>query len=303
MTCRAANVCIALLGLGLWSCRAEPSDPDPWGPFHGDETMLAAVASQPDLTSIHRDLALLCPKQPGQTHHVGVSRCSVSRIGDAGQLSPMDIEQVLYVQRFDADRILVGTFDLHLQMLEADGTATPVARGVLSPRVAEDRRHVAWMELLNPADIHQMGVPTQVVLWDAVDDQRWVVSEDEGDASPFPVPNRREVLLVSRRSGLASYWLVGPDREPTQLTNAGLDSKSEDFVPLHSGELLWLPDGRAVYSAHYGEPQLWILDLDGAGARPLGPGRLPMLARDGVLAVVGHDDALQVVAYGEQELR
>ena len=143
------------------------------------------------------------------------------------------------------------------------------------------------------------------MLWDAIDDERWVVSEDSRDSSPIPVPERREVLLVSRRSGLASYWLVGPQREPQQLTNVGLTEMGEGFVPLHAGEFIWLPDGRhAVYSADYGEPELWLLDLDEPGARRIGAGRMPMLRRGGgVLAVVGEGDGIEVVEYEAEVLQ
>ncbi|MEX1364043.1 MAG: hypothetical protein AB1Z98_13020 [Nannocystaceae bacterium] len=296
----------ALLGLLLAGCQSgSGTPPSAWGPWTTDAATLAAVAAHDDLVLVHRDLALQCPSAEPVTHRVGGGRCTVSRIGPGGALSPTDIEQVLFVQRLDEDRVLAGTVDLQLQLLLADGSASPVARGVLDPRVADDRRHVAWVELLEPAPVYEMGAPTRVVLWDAIDDARWVVSEDASDSSPVPVPESQQVLLVSRRSGLASYWLVGPQQPPQQLTNVGLRSAGEGFVPVHSGELVWLPEQRrAVYSADYGEPQLWLLDLDGEGARPLGPGRLPALRRGGgVLAVTGEGADLQVVEYGPEMLR
>lgn len=297
-------VALALLGL-VTSCRQAAEDAPAWGPWYGDAETLAALAANPDVSLVHRDLALLCPASQQATHHVGGASCSVSTIGAGGALTPAGIEHALFVQRFDAERVLVGTTALSLHMLSIAGPAISAASGALYPRVADDRRHAAWVELALPAPTYELGAPTRVVLWDAVDDLRWVVSEDASDSSPIPVPGAREVLLISRRSGLASYWLVGPERQPTQLTNIGLRRATEGFVPLHAGELIWLPEQRrAVYSADYGEPELWVLDLDGGGARRIGPGRLPMLARGGgVLAAIGEGEAVAVVQYGEEELR
>ncbi|MCH9682843.1 MAG: hypothetical protein K0V04_15510, partial [Deltaproteobacteria bacterium] len=285
-----------MAGLLQFGCRPAAEPEDPVAPHYTDAATLAAVARHPDLSEIHRDLALLCPPQPGATHRLATARCSVSQIDGQGQLKPLDIESVLSVQRFDDQHVMVSTPDLHLQMLAADGTASHVASGVIDPRVADDGRHVAWVELVETATTYEGGAATQIVLWDAAADERWVVSDDTSDSSPVPVPGRPEVVVISRRSGLASYWLLGPQREPTQLTNVGLARGDEGFAPLHAGEFIWLTDGRAaVYSADYGEPELWRLDLDEPGARMLGPGRLPMLARNGVVAVTGHGDDVQVV--------
>lgn len=303
MSLRTAILGVALLG--VLGCRSDGDGEPEWGPWTTDPSTLAAVAAHPDLALIHRDLAVLCPSPEGTTHRVGGVSCTVSHIEAGGELRPSEIEQVLFARRFDADHVLVGTVDLRLRMLAADGSSRGVARGVLDPSVADDRRHVAWVELVEPAPAYELGAPTRIVLWDAVDDQRWVVSDDARDSSPVPVPDAREVLLVSRRSGDGAYWLVGPDREPQQLTNVGLRPGDEGFVPLHAGELLWLPDSRtAVFSADYGEPELWLLELDGGGARRLGPGRLPVLRRGGgILAVTGEGAELQVVEYPEEVLR
>ncbi|MEM7154358.1 MAG: hypothetical protein AAF799_16040 [Myxococcota bacterium] len=295
---------LLVLGFGTLGCSTDAPPEDPWGPFVSDASRLAALAATPDLDIVHRDLAVVCPPGANPSHRVGTSTCSVSTIDDQGQLTPLGVEQVLFAQRLDLEHILVGTTDLGLRRLANDGTSHAVAQGVLDPRVADDRRHVAWVELVEPGTGYEMGAATQIVLWDAIDDERWVVSDESSDSSPIPVPEQPEVVLVSRRSGLASYWLVGPEREPLQLTNVGLERPGEGFVPLHAGEFIWLPDGRhAVFSADYGEPEVWLLDLDDPGARWLGPGRMPTLRRGGgVLAVVGQGDALEVVEYEAEVL-
>lgn len=298
---RLVAAAAVILGV-LAGCKQTPDDA--WGPWYRDAATLTALAANPEVSVVHRDLALLCPRSQEATHRVGRASCSVATIGASGALTPTELTELLFVQRFDTDRVLVGTTTLSLQMLSDDGSAAFVAGGVLDPKVADDRRYAAWVELVVPSPAYELGAPTRVVLWDVVDDRRWVVSEDSSDSSPFPVPGAREVLLVSRRSGLASYWLVGPDREPKQLTNVGLTRVGAGFVPLHAGEIIWLPEQRrAVYSADYGEPELWLLDLDGAGARRIGPGRLPSLARGGgVLAATGHGDTLEIVEYGAEDL-
>lgn len=298
---RAASLVALLCSV---ACRQIP-DPPTQGPYYADPSALGAVAAHPDLDHVHRDLALLCPRQPLESHRTDGARCSVSTIGAGGALHALGVQDVLFVQRLDAEHLLAVTRALELRMLDADEGSRSIARGVLDPKVADDGRHAAWVELVDGSTVFEPGAATRVVLWDAIDDVRWVVSEESSDSSPVPVPDAREVLLVSRRSGVASYWLVGPEREPTQLTNAGLTGRGEGFVPVHAGQLVWLAgERRAVYSADYGQPELWVIDLDSGDARAVGPGRLPMLRRGGgVLAVVGEGASIEVVEYEEEALR
>lgn len=297
---------VILLAAG--GCRGGADSPEPEPSAVSSWTMdaatLDAVARVEGLRTIHRDIAVVCSTAEQDSHWIEAAECSASRIVAGGDLEPLGAGALLYAQRFDSERVLVGTSQLELRVLASDGSHQSIGYGVLGPRVAGVGESAAWVELAEPGAGYEMGARTQVVLWDAAADQRFVVSDSSGDSSPIPVPGAPEVVLISRRSGLASYWLVGPERAPQQLTNVGLsDAGDEAFVPLHAGELVWLPNARAaIYSANYGVPELWRLDLDG-GARRIGPGRLPVLREGGgVLAVIGEGDTLEVVEYPEEVL-
>jgi TolB protein len=75
------------------------------------------------------------------------------------------------------------------------------------------------------------------------------------------------VALVSNESGNDEVWLatIG-ERDPLQLTH---NAWEWDQHPS------WSPDGRALVfmSNRTGQRQLWLMDPDGANARPLTDGR------------------------------
>lgn len=262
--------------------------------------VLARAAEVPGLQTLHRDVGLRC--DPVATSDVDVPRCEALRIDERGT-EALPLNDVVAAARLDADRILTLGSTLELALDDGRGGREVLARGAIDPRVAGDGRRVLYTQLSGAPDAYVPGMLGALVVHDTVDGTVRVVSDHPLDSQPFAIPGGDEVLFVSGRTALASLWRAVPGAPAVQVTNVGRTTVDADFVPVPGRELVWLPGTRtAVFTAHYGTPTLWALDVDSGRAWEVGPGRLPAPAEGGVIAVHDRDGSPHIVRYAVEVL-
>jgi hypothetical protein len=175
----------------------------------------------------------------------------------------------------------------------ASGEERVLAGWANDPSVGSRDSSIAYLTVAE-ADLEEddhgrepvLGAAIQVVL-QSMSGAPEVLTVDPDAASPWPLPDGSGVLFVSTRTGVASLFRVRRGEEPVQLTNVGLEEVGQDFVPVPAGELVWLPDGRAVFATNAERDELWLLDPTSGDTERLGPGAHPRVAGGEVLAVGG----------------
>lgn len=272
-----------------------------------DDAAVAAVAARPEVVTLDGDVALLCgPAAPATDHDDAAPDCDAAIVGAGGTLTELGRGGLLAAGRLDRSRLLLLTRERTL-IVRAGGRELELARDVADPRLAPDRRAVAFTQLPAGATSIDPTTTGRLVLLDLDRGTRRLVTEHPLDSSPFVRPGTDDVLFVSGRTGLASLFLARPGQPARQLTNVGAREVGPGFVPVPGRELVWLDGGRvAVYTATYGGvATLWALDVETAAAAPIGRGRWPR-ATDDATRIAALDDAGRPVAFAavaiEQQL-
>lgn len=131
-----------------------------------------------------------------------------------------------------------------------------------------------------------------------------------GDSYPVMSPDDLDVVFLSVRSGIASFWIVASGGgTPAQLTNRGT-AMDASFVPVPSGDPVWESGSdRICYPIDYGgRKEIWCLDL-APGRSRAAAGRLAegsdMTLADGVLEFTvasGERRSLRAVTAGAETL-
>ncbi len=287
---RPMHRCLVLVPL-LAACAAPPAA---GGPAGGrlrpvlDPAVVAALAARPEVALLDGDVALICnPAAPATDVDDAGADCDAALVAAGGTLAPLGRGGLIGAGRLDRARLMLLTGERSLVLRSADGE-TVIARHVADPRLAPDRRAIAFTQLPPGAAITP-GTTGRLVLLDLDRGTRRLITEHPLDSSPFPRPGGDDVLFVSGRTGVASLWLASAGRPARQVTNRGAREVGAGFVPVPGRELVWLAGGRiAVYTATYdGVATLWALDVDLGQATPLGRGRWPQVtaAGDGVVAL------------------
>lgn len=246
-------------------------------------TTWTALAANPSIATINDDVALACASAPAGTD-ASAPRCDAVVIGADGARAPLGRDDLLAAARLDATRLVLMTAGGELRV-RAGGVEQVLARDARDPRVAPDRRLIAFTQY--PAGGGPGGAPGRLVALDLDRGARWVIADDPLASSPFPIPGGDQVLYVSARTGLAALYVAEPGLAPRQLTNRGRRAVDAAFVPVPGRELAWLDASHAVYTATYdGVARLWAVDVATGAARELGPGRRPRAVAGGVEAVI-----------------
>lgn len=251
-----------------------------------------AAASAVGLVTWSGSLQTRCPEADFAADH-GVEGCRHYRIGD-GQERELPLLQVRRVLDVGEGAMVLWREDGSLLLRGASGEERLLAGWADDPSVGSGVASIAYLtvdDLDLEEDEHGRepvpGAALRVVL-QSVTGPAEVVAVDPEAASPWPLPDGSGVLFVSTRTGLASLWRARPGEPEVQLTNVDLEEVGQGFVPVPSSELLWLPDGRAVFATHTEREELWLLDPRSGDAERLGPGSRPRLdARGDVLALGG----------------
>ena len=263
-----------------------------------DDAAVAAVAARPEVVTLDADVALVCgPAAPATDHDDAAPDCDAALVGPGGALTELGRGGLLAAARLDRARLVLLTRERAL-VVRAGAREVELARDVVDPRLAPDRRAVAFTQLPAGATAIDPSTTGRLVLLDLDRGTRRLVTDHPLDSSPFPRPGGDDVLFVSGRTGVASLFLARPGQPPRQLTNVGAREVGPGFVPVPGRELVWLAGGRlAVYTATYdGVATLWVIDVDRGVAAPLGAGRWPRLVDDGA-RVAALDDAGRPVRF------
>ncbi len=243
---------------------------------------LVALAARGDVAALDGDVALVCPPGPAGDAHA--ASCDAAWVGASGGLTPWGRGDLLAAARLDASRVVSLTRDRELVLATPSSEPRVLATHVADPRVAPDRRAVAFTALRGD-DISPATTGRLVVL-DLDRGTRRVVTDHPMDSSPFFRPGSDDIVFVSARTGIASLWLARPGARPRQLTNVGARAVDASFVPVPGRELVWLDARTAVFTATYDDVSvLWALDVETGRAVSLGPGRWPQPHADAVVAV------------------
>ncbi len=257
----------------------------------GAPERVAALGALPGVQAIHRDIALVCEPMPASGSAPGepagsdsvdaIPDCDAVIVDGAGVTRPLGRGGLLAAQRFgaiegDDGALLLLRRDLTLVLRDRTGRERAIATAVADPRVADDGRRVVLTELPPGTTELVPGLSTRIVLLDLAAGARRVITDDPLASAPFVVPGSGDVLYVSSRTGVASFWLASPGRAPRQITNVGLKRlPAAGWTPVAGRDLVWQPGTRrAVYTASYaGAHDLWSIDVDTGAATRLGPGR------------------------------
>ena len=251
---------------------------------------LKKLSRHTGLTSLHRDLALVCEAAQATSDAPSVlPNCDAALIDRDGALHALGRNHLLAAQRLPADRMLFLTRDLSLIIRETSGVEHIIASSAAEPRVSEDGSRVVFTQFHGATEL-QPGNIGKLVSRNMSDGVLHTVTEDPSASSPFPVPGSQDVIFLSARTGLASIWMAAPGLPDRQITNIGKTRVDGNFVPVFGRELVWIPGTRkAVYTASYGTHNLWLLDIDKGRAVKLGPGRLPQWAENAAIMAIDDD--------------
>lgn len=198
-------------------------------------------------------------------------------------------------------RIIAGT--RQMEIVEID-PANPedievVVDHAITPALSPDGTQLAYGRL--PADWTPGALPETIdlhVLDLATELDRELTSGFD-DIEPVWSPDGQRLLFLSgARTGIHSFWAVDlTDEVPEQLTNIGLETIDDSFVPSPSfnTEVAWSDDGqRLLFGAHYTDAgEIHTLDFSADPLRPthaaFGPGMAPQWQADGTLTAITTD--------------
>ena len=230
--------------------------------------------------------------------------CSHQRVGSGGALEPLDLPGVRTALATPDGGLVLSMQDGRLVSRGADGVERELAAWAGDPSLFG--RRLAYVAAPAGALIEEdgpaIGTPLEVVL-EELGGRREVLTTDPDAATPFALPDGSGVIFVSTRTGIASIFRA--DRDGTrQLTNLGAEDTGQDFVPIPTGTLAWVPGSlRAVYAAEYDDARVWMLDAASGEAEELGPGRLPEIDGDAVRVAVsrsGEPTCARRIPHGER---
>lgn len=236
-----------LVVLAAGSCNATPQE-DP-GFVSTELDAYCSIASRPDLVSWVGDIVTTCDQ--GELDHHGA--CSAGRVV-GGTLEPIDFgaQRIQLALPASQGRLVVLLEDGALVLTDGAGNIQRELDGwAVDPAVSPDGERVAWIGVPDGFDLAEagMGTPKVVATMSLADSARTVLVEDMMASAPRPIPGSREVLYVSaNEDGVSGFFLAGPQRGATQITNIGLVDDTEENDPVAGSPAVWAPNGSLFFS-------------------------------------------------------
>ena len=208
-----------------------------------------AVATRADLVSWVGGVVTLC--EQGEMDHHGA--CTAGRLVD-GAIEPIELADGLALRvalPASRGRLLVLLADERLVLIDRGGAIERVLdRWAADPGISEDGERVAWIGIPDGFDLAEVGLgtPKVVAVQSLSENARTVLVEDNMASAPRPIPGSSEVLYVSgNEEGIAGFFLVGPGRGATQITNVGIVDADEELDPVAGSPSLWASNGSFFY--------------------------------------------------------
>jgi hypothetical protein len=200
-----------------------------------------AVATRPDLVSWVGDVVTLC--EQGEMDHHGT--CSAGRV-IGGEVEPIELDEGVAIQLAlpaSNGRLILLLEDERLVLANDSGQIErELDRWAADPSVSSTGERVAWIGVPDAIDLAEVGLgtPKVVAVMSLSDAERTVLVEDPMASAPRPVPGSAEVLYVSgNEDGVASFFLAGPERGATQITNLLSVDDGADFDPVAGSPATW----------------------------------------------------------------
>jgi hypothetical protein len=235
---------LAVIAVGSCTVPVEPG-------FQATELdAYCAVATRADLVSWVGDVVTFC--EQGEIDAPGT--CSAGRVL-GGEVEMIDFGDARIRLALPASngRLIVLLEDQRLVLTDGQGNVQrELDQWAADPAVSADGERVAWIGLptgFDPGEDGTFGVPKAVAVMSLADQERTVLVEDAMASAPRPVPGSHDVLYVSgNEEGISAFFLVGPERGATQITNIGLVDDGAEFDPVAGSAAVFAPNGSLFYS-------------------------------------------------------
>lgn len=234
-----------LVALAAGSCNSEPVD-DP-GFASTELEAYCAIASRPDLISWVDDVVTFCAQ--GEMDHHGA--CTAGRVV-GGVVEPLDLGVAIRLALpASGGRLVLLLDDERLVLTNENGDVErELDRWAADPSISTDGERVAWLGVPDGFDLAEVGLgtPKVVAVQSLVENARTVLVEDNMASAPRPMPGSLEVLYVSaNEDGISGFFIAGPERGATQITNIGLIDDTEENEPVAGSPGVWV-NGSLFYS-------------------------------------------------------
>lgn len=246
---RSSFVLVQLAVFAAGSCTSGSGGDEP-GLVSTELDEYCAIAGRPDLVSWVGDVVTFC--EQGEMDHHG--SCSAGRVV-ASVVEPIQFPDEVHIRLAlpaSGGRLVVLLEDERLVLTDGDGNVQrELDRWAADPSISADGERVAWIGLPDGLDLAEAGwgTPKVVAVQSLSQEARTVLVEDAMASAPRPVPNSLDVLYVSgNEEGISGFFLAGPTRGATQVTNVGFAAESAELDPVAGTPGLWAPDGALLYS-------------------------------------------------------
>lgn len=293
---------VAALAVVLAACTDEETPS-----FQSTETeAYCAIASRPDLVSWVGNVVTFC-EQSEIDHH---GTCTVGRVRgievQTVDLGDLRVQLALPASR---GRLVLLLEDERLVLTNGGGDIErELDRWASDPSISADGERLAWIGVPDGIDLAEVGfgTPKVVAVMSLADSARTVLVEDAMASAPRPLPRSREVLYVSNNEeGISGFFLAGPERGATQITNVGRVDDNEEIEPVAGRVGVFAPNGSLFYSVTGLESVEEVIDDPDADPPPEDDEENGEVVEDGELDI-GHlfrlvlvDDEARIESLGE----
>ena len=166
-------------------------------------------------------------------------------------------------------------------------TVDVIAPLALDPTLSPSGDRLVFMGAPAGATEWELGGSMLVQAYSVRNRRVTTLLEDGLASSPQGVPGSEDVLFVSTRNDVAAIFRASPGGEPRQLTNVGMTSVVQEFVPPLTAQSTWTTDGvYYAFSRDIADSMVLHLNATTGEVEEVGPGFWPRLdASDDILAL------------------
>lgn len=266
-------------------------------PARGELTDYCRVATRTGLNTWVGAIATTCTVGEGDDE----SACEIFRVngGNLERISlPSEVTNPVWAAE-TSGALFVLAESGQLSRIQGS-TVDVIAPLALDPSLSGDR--LVFMAAPEGATEWELGGSMLVQSYSIRTRRLTTVLEDGLASGPQAIPGTEDVLFVSTRNDVAAIFRASPGGEPTQLTNVGMTSVVQEFVPPLTAQSLWTEGGVYYAFARDGANSMVLhLNATTGNVEEVGPGFWPRLdASDDILALApaGSDPCAFTYAVG-----